>query len=210
MLPRYKDFLYVLRNAFSRFRIGFASIDEQNGISKFKDDPAVECFLLHARAHSSGLNLVNASHVFLCEPLLNTPLELQAIARVDRIGQEHETTVWLYLVSGTVEESIYNLSVRRRMEHMGQSRRQKSRQSTPELLDANIEAANTLELEQAALTKLMSKDRNAGEVVDRSDLWECLFGQSLEVDPSIQERDPRAQERVVLGYLAGEAAEARR
>lgn len=178
LLFRYKDFLHILRNAFNRFRIGYASIDDPDGIRRFKEDPAVECFLLHARAHSSGLNLVNASHVFLCEPLLNTALELQAIARVDRIGQQHETTVWLYIVSGTVEESIYNLSVRRRMEHMGRNLKgkSKSKESTPELLDANIEEANTLELEQAALSKLMSKDRSAGEMVDRSDLWECLFG----------------------------------
>ncbi|KAH8131287.1 E3 ubiquitin-protein ligase SHPRH [Trichoderma asperellum] len=178
VFSQYKDFLNILRNAFNRFRIGYASIDDPDGIKRFKEDPAVECFLLHARAHSSGLNLVNASHVFLCEPLLNTALELQAIARVDRIGQQHETTVWLYIVSGTVEESIYNLSVRRRMEHMGRNLKgkSKSKESTPELLDANIEEANTLELEQAALSKLMSKDRSAGEMVDRSDLWECLFG----------------------------------
>lgn len=181
VFSQYKDFLHILRNAFSRFRIGHASIDDADGIGRFKDDPAVECFLLHARAHSSGLNLVNASHVFLCEPLLNTALELQAIARVDRIGQQHETTVWLYIVSGTVEESIYNLSVRRRMEHMGRNlggsgRPEASTTAAPELLDASLEEANTLELEQAALSKLMSKDRSAGEMVDRSDLWECLFG----------------------------------
>ncbi|OTA04104.1 hypothetical protein A9Z42_0046570 [Trichoderma parareesei] len=185
VFSQYKDFLHILRNAFLRFRIGHASIDDADGIGRFKDDPAVECFLLHARAHSSGLNLVNASHVFLCEPLLNTALELQAIARVDRIGQQHETTVWLYIVSGTVEESIYNLSVRRRMEHMGRNLgggsgsgrpEGEASTSTPELLDASIEEANTLELEQAALSKLMSKDRSAGEMVDRSDLWECLFG----------------------------------
>lgn len=198
-----------MRNAFRRFRIGFASIDEANGTTKFKDDPAVECFLLHARAHSSGLNLVNASHVFLCEPLLNTALELQAIARVDRIGQQHETTVWLYYVSGTVEESIHNLSVRRRMEHMGRSLKGKSKESTPELLDANIEAANTLELEHAALSKLMSRDKTAGEMVDKGDLWECLFGHVANRQPQ-PERDSRFQEQAVMNYMAGEAAEERR
>ncbi|KAI9158762.1 ATP-dependent helicase [Paramyrothecium foliicola] len=210
IFSQYKDFLGVLQNAFKRFRIGYASIDEQNGITKFKNDASVECFLLHARAHSSGLNLVNANHVFLCEPLLNTAIELQAIARVDRIGQQHETTVWLYLVSGTVEESIYNLSVQRRMEHMGRRvHKGKSKESTPELLDANIEAANTLEMEQAALSKLMSKDRTAGEVVDKSDLWQCLFGHVGTESHRQPERDTRLQERAVLSYLAGEAAEAR-
>lgn len=208
VFSQYKGFLNILRNAFTRFRIGFSSIDDPRGITRFKEDASIECFLLHARAHSSGLNLVNASHVFLCEPLLNTALELQAIARVDRIGQQHETTVWLYLVSGTVEESIYNLSVQRRMEHMNRNTKGKTRESTPELLDANIEAANTLELEQAALSRLMSKDKTAGENVDKTDLWECLFGHVARKGDA-PERDTRLQEQAVMGYLAAEAAEER-
>ncbi|OAR01007.1 hypothetical protein LLEC1_02176 [Akanthomyces lecanii] len=228
IFSQYRDFLTVLHNAFRRFRIGFASIDEVDGISRFKTDPAAECFLLHARAHSSGLNLVNASHVFLCEPLLHTALELQAIARVDRIGQQHETTVWLYLVSGTVEESIYNLSVRRRMEHMGRrtaassggrkkgkNSTRESRLATPEALGASIEAANTLELEHAALSKLMSKDRTAGEMVDKGDLWECLFGNvqkdyAAEASDSERTSDERFKDRAVMSYLAAEAAGSRR
>ncbi len=39
-----------------------------------------ECFFLHAKAHSSGLNLVNATHVVLCEPLINTAIELQYVS----------------------------------------------------------------------------------------------------------------------------------
>ncbi|KIL91220.1 hypothetical protein FAVG1_05919 [Fusarium avenaceum] len=208
VFSQYKGFLNILRNAFSRFRIGFASIDDSDGITRFKEDASVECFLLHARAHSSGLNLVNASHVFLCEPLLNTALELQAIARVDRIGQTHETTVWLYIVSGTVEESIYNLSVQRRMEHMGRTNKGKSKESTPELLDANIEEANTLELEQASLSRLMSKDSTAGENVKEDDLWECLFGHVARRDKE-PNKDTRLQEKAIMGYLAAEAAEER-
>ncbi|KAG5929576.1 hypothetical protein E4U42_005391 [Claviceps africana] len=228
VFSQYRDFLHILRNAFRRFRIGHASIDDANGISDFKQDAATEVFLLHARAHSSGLNLVNASHVFLCEPLLNTALELQAIARVDRIGQQRETTVWLYLVSGTVEESVYNLSVQRRMEHLGDRRRPDDSTATtktastastvtPEVLDASFEAANTLELEHAALSRLMSKDKSAGEMVAKGDLWECLFGTTAPAagnanhDHHDQEDDAtaRMQARAVMGYLAGEAAAAR-
>ncbi|KND93572.1 putative ATP-dependent helicase [Tolypocladium ophioglossoides CBS 100239] len=212
VFSQYRDFLNVLRNAFRCFHIGHASIDDPQGIAKFKEDPAIEVFLLHARAHSSGLNLVNASHVFLCEPLLNTPLELQAIARVDRIGQQHETTVWLYVVSGTVEESIYNLSVQRRMEHMGRrSNKAKAREATlpDNLLDASFDAANTLELEHAALSRLMSKDKSAGEMVDKGDLWQCLFGHVAAAGEGSQ-RNGRLQEKAVMSYMAGEAAEERR
>ncbi|OHE95889.1 SNF2 family domain-containing protein [Colletotrichum orchidophilum] len=192
IFTQYKGFLTILGEAFNRYQIGFSAIDRPNGIMKFQEDPSIECFMLHGRANSSGLNLVNASHVFLCEPLLNTALELQAIARVDRIGQKNETTVWLYLIEGTVEESIYNLSVKRRMEHMGQKSKGKSKESTPEVQEPTLEAANTLELEQAHLTRLMSRDKNAGEAVATDDLWECLFGRvSRRITSSVAEEiDP--------------------
>ncbi|KAI1377396.1 SNF2 family N-terminal domain-containing protein [Hypoxylon crocopeplum] len=207
VFSQFGGFLEVLGQAFQQYNIGFTSFKSKNGIKKFKEDPAIECFLMDARAHASGLNLVNASHVFLCEPLLNTALELQAIARVDRIGQEHETTVWLYLIDGTVEESIYNLSVQRRLEHLGKNTKGKSKASTSEVSDLNLEAANSLELQQTALSNLMNKDQTLGEVVDKNDLWQCLFGH---VKDAASSNDDRMNDPAVIGFLSGEAAEARR
>lgn len=214
IFSQYSDFLNVLRLAFQRYRIGYTSFDKTNGATDFKEDPSIECFLLHARAHSSGLNLVNASHVFLCEPLINTALELQAIARVHRIGQDQETTVWLYIVDGTVEESIYNLSVRRRLAHISDSTQGKGKgksaeATTLEPADEAIEAANSMELEHAQLSKLMRKGKAAGEAVDKGDLWECLFGHLAhgrqEAANGIKEPGP-----AIRGFLAAEAAERRR
>ncbi|KAI1468455.1 SNF2 family N-terminal domain-containing protein [Daldinia caldariorum] len=178
IFSQYSDFLETLGQAFSQYKIVYSSFKERQGINSFKENPDVECFLMDARAHASGLNLINASHVFLCEPLLNTALELQAIARVDRIGQKHETTVWLYLVEGTVEQNIYNISVQRRLEQLGQSAKGKEKEGEPdpEALDLNLEVANSRELEQASVSKLMCKDQSMGEVVHRHDVWECLFG----------------------------------
>jgi E3 ubiquitin-protein ligase SHPRH len=211
VFSQYKDFLDIVGSAFENYRIGYTSFDKAKGISSFRDDPGVEVFLLHARAHSSGLNLVNASHVFMCEPLLNTALELQAIARVDRIGQQHETTVWLYIVEGTVEESIYNLSVQRRMEHMGRNLKGKSKESTPELVDANLEVANSLEMQQASLSRLMGKGRISGEVVGKEDLWQCLFGDKTLVSHGTRVRNEWMEVDPWLApYMAGAAAEERR
>jgi E3 ubiquitin-protein ligase SHPRH len=165
IFSQFSDFLVILGRAFAHHRIGYSTIDKPGGIEKFKNDPSTECFLLHAKSQSSGLNLVNASHVFLCEPLINTALELQAIARVDRIGQQQATTVWLYLVDGTVEEAIYDISVRRRMEHMGGASTAPSKESTPELADRKIEVANSLELQQAPLANLLAKGKESGEFV---------------------------------------------
>lgn len=222
VFSQYADFLAVLGLAFSRHGIGYTSFDKSNGVTDFKEDPSIEVFLLFARAHASGLNLTNAAHVFLCEPLVNTALELQAIARVHRIGQEQETTVWLYIVDGTVEESIYNLSVQRRMKHLHDGRHQqqqggcsekakgkqkeRSLSSSPELQDEAIEAANSLELEQANLSKLMGKKKKQGEAVDKSDLWECLFGH-VGGRAAQESRNPGP---AIRGLLAAEAAEERR
>lgn len=228
IFSQYADFLSVIDLALTRYRIGFTSFDRSNGITNFKEDPSVECFLLHARAHASGLNLVNASHVFLMEPLVNTALELQAIARVHRIGQEHETTVWLYIVDGTVEESIYNLSVRRRMEHMhqagtktatknsnkrtikGKGKAQQGQQPPSEADedDEMLEAANSMELEHASLSKLMARGKRQGEAVDKADLWECLFGTAATTFTrrSNNNNNPGT---AIRGFLAAEAAEER-
>ena len=163
----------------------------------------IECFFLHARAHSSGLNLVNATHVFLCEPLINTALELQAIARVHRIGQYHPTTVWMYIVEDTVEKAIYDISVTRRLAHIGRSVKKGTIQDVEE---DDIEAANSLELQDASLAKLLTKGPSGGELVDQQDLWNCLFRQKALSKVVISEE----AEREATNFLGASAAEERR
>ena len=181
IFSQFKDFLDVLGKAFRQFRIAFTSFDNKHGVRDFKDDPSIECFFLHAKAQSSGLNLVNATHVFLCEPLINTAIELQAIARVHRIGQHHPTTVWMYLVEDTVEKSIYEISVNRRMSHISPAAaRDSASLNQSEVTESRLDAANTLELQQAALSRLLTKGPGGGEMVGQEDLWNCLFRQKPE------------------------------
>ncbi|KAF7856914.1 hypothetical protein EAF04_009675 [Stromatinia cepivora] len=179
VFSQFADFLPILSRAFGVFRIGHASIDKPNGIEIFKNDPGTEVFLLHSRAHSAGLTLVNASHVFLCEPLLNTALEIQAIARVDRIGQVVDTNVYLHIIGNTVEQSIYELSVKRRLEHLGHAARSKKGKekelSDEELVAHGLEEADSIEMQESVLANLLAKGKS-GEVVSENDLWTCLFG----------------------------------
>lgn len=167
----------------------------------------VECLLMDAKSNSSGLTLVNATHVFLCEPLINTAIELQAVARVHRIGQHQPTTVWVYVVEDTVEKSIYDISVERRMTHIGKPGRHKAsdRPGHPEVIEDQIEAANTLELE-TALGRLLNRGTSSGEMVDKEDLWSCLFRQKpvhvQSVSPTI--------EREVGRHLRAAAGDERR
>ena len=205
IFSQYKDFLVVLHRAFTQFKIGCTDIDRKSGIQSFKNDPGTECFFLHAKAHSSGLNLVNATHVFLCEPLINTAIELQAIARVHRIGQRNETTVWMYLVEGTVEKSIYDISVQRRLTHMGQFSAKEANKDEGLALELKIEAANSLELEDTPLSALLTKGSSGGEMVPKEDLWDCLFRLKLAQPARVSQN----AQREVARYLGADAAEAR-
>ncbi|KAL8695514.1 MAG: hypothetical protein Q9218_000092 [Villophora microphyllina] len=208
VFSQFRDFLSILSSAFTSFKIGHASIDQRNGVQKFKNDAGIECLLMHARGNSSGLTLVNATHVFLCEPLINTAIELQAVARVHRIGQHLPTTVVLYVVENSVEKSIYEISVERRMAHIGGKEEWKaSGGSEPvDVVEDQIEAANTMEVEGAALGKLLTSGSSGGEMVNKDDLWNCLFRhRSVQTQPI----SPRV-EREVGRHLRAAAAEERR
>ena len=174
VFSQYRDFLDVLGRAFSQFKISYTGIDKKDGIQRFKNEVGVECFFLHAAAQSSGLNLVNATHVILCEPLINTAIELQAIARVHRIGQHHETTVWMYLVDGTVEKSIYDISVQRRLALLGQVQGH-----SDQAVENQLDVANNLEMEQTPISSVLTKGSSGGELVKKEDLWNCLFSSRL-------------------------------
>ena len=212
LFSQYREFLGVLEKAFAQHKIACTSFDKPHGIEKFKADPAIECFLLHAQAHATGLNLVVASHVILCEPLINTAIELQAIARVHRIGQQRATVVWMYLVADTVEESIYEISVQRRLAHIkGKNRGDKSGTATPNVIsETALDAANTLELQSVDLSRLLTT--KGGEIVAQDDMWQCMFGKAkrkeLGFSTTIETVEDTAGQEVAR-FIRAEAALAR-
>ena len=77
-------------------------------------DSSPKVLLLPLRRGANGLNLTCASHVVLLEPVMDPGSELQAMKRVDRIGQVKQTFVHRFLLANTVEENVQVLSKRRR------------------------------------------------------------------------------------------------
>ena len=111
----------------------------------------------------------------------------------------------MYLVEDTVEKAIYDISVDRRLSHITQASATDARQSGSDLIESSIEAANSLELREASLSKLLTKGPSGGEMVDKADLWSCLFKHKavsrMQASGNV--------EREVAGFLGAEAADVR-
>jgi E3 ubiquitin-protein ligase SHPRH len=67
----------------------------------------VRVLLIPLSLGADGLSVIEATHVFLVEPLISRATEMQAIARVSRIGQTKQTHVHKYVLAATIEEKIH-------------------------------------------------------------------------------------------------------
>lgn len=76
------------------------------GLDHFRKLSHVQVLLLPLSLGAEGLDLTNACHIFLLEPLLNIQQEQQAINRIDRLGQTRKTCVHKYVLLDTIEENI--------------------------------------------------------------------------------------------------------
>jgi len=103
----------------------------------------------------------------LVEPILHPGIELQAINRVHRIGQTKVTHVWRYLVSGTIEEALFELYENRRLAVAGRGR---------DLEDADEEMGP--DMENARMLPLTNRGGAAGggggELVGNTDIINLL------------------------------------
>ena len=72
------------------------ALNDFRGEQKDGNKPCV--LLLPINQGANGLNLVEAQHVIMIEPLLNPAAEAQAVNRVHRIGQTRETCVHRFVV----------------------------------------------------------------------------------------------------------------
>ncbi|KAL3188009.1 hypothetical protein MRX96_004245 [Rhipicephalus microplus] len=78
----------------------------KNNLALFRHDPSIMVLVLPLSLGAKGLNLTEATHVLLVEPILNLGDELQAIGRVHRIGQTRKTYIHHFMVKNTIEERI--------------------------------------------------------------------------------------------------------
>ena len=104
------DILFVIAYGLDQNNIGYRTNNAKfaQNVQEFKKATSdITCFLLPLKFGSKGLNMIEATHVFLVEPILNPDEEMQAIGRVHRIGQTKETFVHRFIVEETIEENIH-------------------------------------------------------------------------------------------------------
>ncbi|KAL6657357.1 hypothetical protein ACP70R_005137 [Stipagrostis hirtigluma subsp. patula] len=91
--------------ALSQFKGQVSSINGARVKGTVSKMQPVQVLLMLTQHGANGLNLLEAQHVILVEPLLNPAVEAQAISRIHRVGQDKST-----FVKETIEESIYKLN----------------------------------------------------------------------------------------------------
>ncbi|KAM0333498.1 hypothetical protein ACHAQA_002161 [Verticillium albo-atrum] len=81
---------------------------------KFRETPETKLMLLSLKAGNAGLNLVQASRVIILDPFWNPYIEMQAVDRVHRIGQQSDVKVYRILVKDSVEDRIMEIQDNKR------------------------------------------------------------------------------------------------
>ena len=97
-----------------RYDGGMSADARDAAIQKFTDTQSHNIMLISLKAGNSGLNLVAASRVIILDPFWNPYIEMQAVDRAYRIGQQNEVQVHRILIKGTVEDRIIELQEQKR------------------------------------------------------------------------------------------------
>ncbi|KAJ3094992.1 hypothetical protein HDU97_007359 [Phlyctochytrium planicorne] len=195
VFSQWEQVLHILDAAFQSNRIKFARMEggkkAKDAIQRFREDSSVEVFMLHAKSQSSGLTLVGATHVFLVEPVLNAGIELQAIGRVHRIGQEKVTRVYRYTIFDSVEERIVSLVRKKRKEKQSGNAEAEADGVGDEMdLDIQENQESAYSAADAGIPLLEQKNLGGGEVVVEKDLMWCLFGDEEMAGDALRQPEP--------------------
>eukprot|EP00931_Biecheleriopsis_adriatica_P024320 TRINITY_DN15189_c0_g1_i1.p1 TRINITY_DN15189_c0_g1~~TRINITY_DN15189_c0_g1_i1.p1 ORF type:complete len:1332 (+),score=353.69 TRINITY_DN15189_c0_g1_i1:25-4020(+) len=110
--------LEVLQMWMSRIGYTYLRIDGKTAVKKrlklideFNANKDYFAMLLTTRVGGVGLNIIGADRVLIFDPDWNPMTDVQARERAWRIGQKREVQVYRLVLTGTVEEKIYQRQV---------------------------------------------------------------------------------------------------
>lgn len=88
---------------------GSTPANERQEMTRAFNNGARDTFLISLKAGGVGLNLTGADTVVLIDLWWNPAVEMQAISRAHRIGQQENVEVYRLITRGTIEEKILEL-----------------------------------------------------------------------------------------------------
>lgn len=107
MLDILQDFLTLKGYTYARLDGSTNRVQRSIDIAAFnRPDSPLFAFLLSTRAGGLGVNLQTADTCVLFDSDWNPQVDLQAMARVHRIGQKKEVHIYRLVTAGTVEERM--------------------------------------------------------------------------------------------------------
>jgi SNF2 family DNA or RNA helicase len=111
--------LHLIREHFLRLEIPTFYLDGRTAdraavVRAFKTHPGPCPFFISLKVGGTGLNLSEASYVFLLDPWWNPAVEDQAIDRSHRLGQHQPVTVYRFVTRGSIEEKVNELKAVKR------------------------------------------------------------------------------------------------
>jgi hypothetical protein len=90
-----------------------STTNREKVVNGFQNDPLNKIFLISLKAGGVGLNLTAADYVFILDPWWNPAVEMQALNRAHRIGQDKSVFVYRYISSNSIEQKIVRLQERK-------------------------------------------------------------------------------------------------
>jgi superfamily II DNA or RNA helicase len=91
-----------------------ASVKREKIIEEFQTEADRLFFLISMKAGGVGLNLTQADYIMILDPWWNPAVEMQAVSRAHRIGQEKKVFVYRFITENSIEEKIQILQEKKR------------------------------------------------------------------------------------------------
>lgn len=119
VFSQFTSLLALLRPLLDAEKVAYEYLDGQTRdrearVARFQQEASCSLFLVSLKAGGVGLNLTAAEYVFLLDPWWNPAVEMQAIDRTHRIGQEKPVFAYRLVARDTVEERILELQSQKR------------------------------------------------------------------------------------------------
>lgn len=143
---------YELGIKYRRYDGGMSRAHRDEAIKQFTENSDVKILLVSLRAGNAGLNLTVASHVIITDPFWNPYVEMQAVDRAHRIGQQRPVHVHRVVVKSAEENDGEGLV----MDETVEDRILAIQNRKKELIDGALDENESREVSRLNLQQLIS------------------------------------------------------